>query len=271
MKKDWEKSILTWRENFERDRKSPYGWLSLIGLDFLEEGDNVIGSSKEAQVRLPNRCQPQVGIISLEANKLFFSASPGANVRWRNQPVIDPVPLTADDEDTRLEIDQIQFHVMRRGDRYCVRSKDPSAPSRRNFEGTLWFPPKPEWVLEGRFVPSESPRTIEIPNALGGSDPVVVPGTVDFLFENKKYSLAVQGSEEGGFFIVFGDLSNGQETYPPGRFLTTPAPRLRKVKLDFNRAFNPPCALTAFATCPYPPAENRLPLAIDAGEQFKRP
>ncbi len=270
MSDDWEKSILAWREKFERARRNPYGWLSLVGLDFLEPGDNIVGSSKSSRVRLPNHCLPEVGVISITDEALFFTAAPAANVRFKNEPVLDSVGLTPDDEDAFLEADQVRFHVMRRGDKYCVRIKDPAAESRRTFKGTEWFDPDQKWNLEGRFVPAEAPRSIEIPNALGGIDRVMIPGVVAFSVEGKTHSLAVQGTEDNGFFIVFGDDTNGEETYPPGRFITTPPPKQRRVLLDFNRAHNPPCALTPFATCPYPPIENRLGFAIPAGERFSR-
>lgn len=270
MKNGWEKPIIEWRESFERNRRAPYGWLSLVGLDFLNPGDNTVGSAKTAQVRLPTHCPPEVGILSLKEEYIIFAPSPSANIYFRNASVTEPIPLTAEEEDAVLEVGNVRFYVLRRGDGFCVRIKDPAAPSRQGYKGMQWFDPKPEWVMSGRFCPSEHPETIEFPNALGGIDRVLVPGAVEFTLGNQTHLLWVQGSQDSGFFIVFGDDTNGRETYPPGRFLWTASPRDNNVILDFNRAVSPPCALTDFATCPYPPAKNRLALPIEAGERFSR-
>jgi uncharacterized protein (DUF1684 family) len=268
---DYETKLLRWRDRFEENRRSPYGWLSLTGLDFLEPGDNAVGSEENCRVRLPSPNPPRVGVITLDGDRLFFTPEPGVDVRAGRAPVAEALSLPCDDESFFLESLGTRFFAMKREGKYCVRIKNPNSPARKNYPGTLWYEPKPEWLLEGRFRPSESVRTIRIPNALGGIDESPCPGVVEFEAGGRKRALAVMGHEDSGFFLVFGDATNGAETYPPGRFLNTPAPRLRKVVLDFNRAHNPPCALTPYATCPYPPEENKLDLEIPAGERYRRP
>jgi uncharacterized protein (DUF1684 family) len=154
--------------------------------------------------------------------------------------------------------------VIQRGDRYGIRLKDKNSRFRREFTGLHYFPVREQYRLTARFVPDA--RKIPIPNILGQTESVSSPGYVEFTLDGRKLRLTPVEESPGSLFFIFRDLTSGKETYGSGRFLDTDMPKNGQVVLDFNKAYNPPCAFTPFATCPLPPKENRLPVRIEAGE-----
>jgi len=167
-----------------------------------------------------------------------------------------------------LELRTIQFHLIRRGDRLGVRSKDSESPVRTEFRGIEHYPASWEWRVEGRFEPYEPPKHVPVPTVLGTVDDELSPGAVVFEAEGRTLRLDVlEGADEHEVFVIFGDTTNGTETYGGGRFLYADLEPGGRLVLDFNKAYNPPCAFTPYATCPLPPKQNRLPLAIRAGEK----
>jgi uncharacterized protein (DUF1684 family) len=149
--------------------------------------------------------------------------------------------------------------------------KHADAPTRLQFAGLQYWPAKPAWKINGKFVPHAVAKTIEVANIIGGMDAMANPGVVEFQHEGKTFRIEALDEGEGVLFLVFADRTNGHGSYGAGRFLDAPMPDADgNVMLDFNQSRNPPCAFTAFATCPLPPAENRLDLAITAGEKAYR-
>jgi uncharacterized protein (DUF1684 family) len=166
------------------------------------------------------------------------------------------------------EGDKVRIRVViKRGDRLGVRVKDKQSPALAGFHGLDNYPVEPSWRVEARFEPYSPPKEVPIPNVLGQVTPSPSPGAVVFDWQGKTYRLDALGSVEEGLSLIFADQTNGKETYGAGRFLETGPPKDGKVVVDFNRAYNPPCAFTAFATCPLPPAQNRLALRVEAGEK----
>lgn len=263
------REVESWRQERLENLRQPDGWLTLVGLAWLQEGSNTCGSDPESDVVLPKSTPPRVGVFELADEKVEFAAAPGSGVRHEGKAV-ERLELVSDaaGEPTALELGSVKFYVIRRGDRFGVRIKDSHSPTYLGFHGLDYFPVSFEWRLDARFVPHDPPKKVEIPTVLGTVDEDLSPGDVVFETGGETYRLeAFQGGDDGELFLVFGDETNGAETYGGGRFLYTPKPEDGHVVVDFNEAYSPPCVFTPFATCPLPPPQNRLPIPVPAGEK----
>lgn len=260
--------IAEWRAERLESLKRPDGWLTLVGLGWLHEGANTCGSDPESDVALPGSAPGRAGVIHLREGEAEFAASPGAGVLAAGETVERTILASdADGEPTVLEVGSVSFYVIRRGERFGVRVKDRSSPVYTDFQGLDYFPVNRDWRFEARFVPYDPPRKVDVPTILGTTEEQLSPGAVVFDLEDDEYRLeAYQGSEEDELFFVFGDETNGHETYGGGRFLYARR-ESGKAVVDFNKAYNPPCVFTPYATCPLPTPENRLPFAVRAGEK----
>jgi uncharacterized protein (DUF1684 family) len=263
-------SIEAWRAQREADLKAEDGWLSLVGLFWLQEGVNRVGGDPTADVPLPEGSAPgAVGTITFEDRIARFSPAAGAGVRVNGQPardgILHPQPGNYDSVTTGT----VTFFVIKRGERYGVRVRDSRSPARTTFAGLRWYPISEEYRVRAQFRPHPSPTSIPITNVLGATEPWPTPGTVVFTLKGREYTLhpVLDGPDARELFFIFKDRTTGLETYPGGRFLYSALPVNGEVVLDFNKAHSPPCAFTPFATCPVPPRENALPLPIEAGER----
>ena len=251
---------------------APDGWLSLIGLHFLATGDNTVGSAPDNQVVLaagPARLGNVVVDASLRAR---LQVSPGVEVRVNGAPV-----LSADLGDGRtgrpvtVTSGTVSAFVIERGGRLALRVRDTESKRRREFAGIDYFPTDPAWRIEATWEPFPRPREVQIKNILGQESKALVLGRAVFTRDGHTIGLLpLQESPDDPLFFVISDLTSGAETYAAARFLYADPPRDGRVVLDFNRAINPPCAFTPFATCPLPPKENELPIAVTAGEKDYR-
>ncbi|WP_306591796.1 DUF1684 domain-containing protein [Geothrix sp. 21YS21S-4] len=258
-----------WRAQRHRSLAAKDGWLSLVGLSFLQEGDNPAGSLPGLPVSLPGG-PPRAGVFHLAQGRVSFRPEPGADVTLRGEPAGEAVLRTdAEERPDILEAGSLRFHVIRRGDRFAVRVKDTASPLLAAFKGVDGFPPDPAYRVTATFEPYPSPRTVAIPTVLGTTEDMPAPGLVRFTLKGRSYTLepVQEDGPESKFFFIFRDATAGKETYPAGRFLYADPPKDGKLILDFNRAVNPPCAFTPFATCPLPPKQNRLNVRIPAGEK----
>ncbi len=248
----------------------PDGWLTLIGLHFLQPGENTIGRAAVNKVVLtggPDR----LGTATLGADgSVRFIPVPAAKVRIDGEPAAGPVPLVAGRKATQVSAGTVTFFLIERGGKLALRVRDSEAERRAHFVGLNYFPLDPTWRVEAKWVPFASPREVPIVNMLGDTSIQKVTGKAVFERDGKTYELLpmTDGADKPLFFVI-ADGTSGQTTYQM-RFLYTDAPKDGKVVLDFNRAQNPPCAFTLYATCPLPPKENRLAVAITAGEQSYR-
>ncbi len=246
-------------------------WLRLVGLSWLAEGPNGIGSGPKSRVRLPKGKAPEtLGVLTLEKGTVTFSAAPGAVVTSDGKPVTTTaMKPDVSGAPTVLAHGTLTFFVLKRGARLGVRVLDSEAPALRAFGGIPSFPPDPSWLFTAAFEKYEPPKKVEVPNVLGTPETQDSPGAVVFTVAGKKHRLdALVGGRAGELFLVFADRTNGKETYGGGRFLHTPPPaKDGTVVVDFNRALNPPCAFSPYATCPLPPKQNRLDLRVTAGEK----
>ena len=260
-----------WRQQREARLKAEDGWLAVAGLFWLEEGENRFGSGPDNAIVLPAGAAPAVaGTFELRQGKVSVRVAPGVTVTAAGQPVTE-MALRSDDPGPPdvLRLGRLTLHVIARSGKYGIRLKDPESETRRTFAGLQWFPVRDDLRVEARFVPWPAPRTIAVPNILGQVNDLPSPGYAEFTLAGRKLRLEPVIEEPGAqeLFIIFRDQTAGRETYPAGRFLYAPMPRGGVVVLDFNKAYSPPCAFTAFATCPLPPPQNRLPVRIEAGEK----
>ncbi len=256
-------SIEAWRSQREQSLKAPDGWLSVAGLFWLNEGDNRAGSDPGSDIVLPGRAPKTLGVFHFENGSVEFRAAANAGVTLNGRGV-QTTPL-------RPNTDQLRFadftlFVIRRGGKTALRLRDPESSMRRGFTHLDWYPVNEALRLTARFTPFPEPRQVPIPNILGMTENMTSPGYVTFELNGETYRLDPV-LEDDQLFFIFRDQTAGKTTYGAGRFVYADLPKNGQIVLDFNKAYNPPCAFTPFATCPLPPRQNRLPIAIEAGEK----
>ena len=255
-------SIRAWQRHRDKGLRAPDSWLTLVGLFWLKQGDNTIGAASGNDFVLPSHSAPEhVGKLHLAGEKIEFI--PAAAVLGT------PRILSYDDnKPSVVKAGSVSFFVIKRGDQFAVRAKDSESPVLKHFTGMQYFPINPAFHFQATLVPDV--KKIPISNVLGKTEEQESPGFVEFAYAGKQYRIRPIYEGEGAqktLFFLFSDLTNATSTYQAGRMLNTPLPKDGKVDLDFNRAYNPPCTFTPYATCPLPPKENRLDLAVEAGEK----
>ncbi len=268
---DYRAEIEVWHAEREAALAAEDGWLSLVGLHPIAPGTQTLGSGPGVAIRLPDAAPALLGTLELTAQgELFFDIAPGPEVHVDGAPRSGRVPLASDarGSPTQIELGTLRLYAIARGGELFLRVKDRASPARLRFTGVERFPVDPRWRVEARLVGSDSVATIAIPNVLGQVSDEPCPGRLVFTLDGQECSLWPIGEPGEELFIVFADATSGLETYGAGRFLGAPAPDAEgRVTLDFNRAINPPCAFSPYATCPLPPEGNTLPVAVRAGEK----
>jgi len=261
--------IESWRQRRLASLTSDDGWLTLVGLTWLEQGESRLGSGTGSQVVFPTGKAPElVGSIFVAGTEARIEVAPGVEVLHEGRPVESMALATdAGGSPTVLELGAISFYLIDRDGRLAVRMKDPGNPAREAFAGIETWPVDPSWRHEARLETHDPPRTVPIPTVLGTVSPSASPGTVVFERDGEELRIdALEAADDNELFLVFADGTTGRESYGGGRYLYAEVDSHGVVDLDFNKAYNPPCAFTAFATCPLPPRQNRLPIRIEAGE-----
>jgi len=260
--------IAQWRKDQEMNLKAAGGWLSVAGLYWLKEGKNTLGTAASNDIVLPVGSAPAaVGVATLHQGKATLQLAEGvvATVKGTRITTLEMRSDAAGLPD-RVVIGALTLTIIQRGTRIGIRLYDDNARSRKEFSGLKWYPIDPAYRIQARFVPYDPPKTVPITNVIGDTADTVSHGYVTFSVNGKELRLDTQ-TQGDGLFINFRDLTTGKTTYPAGRFLDAPKPENGQVVLDFNQAYNPPCAFTAFATCPLPPRQNYLSVSIPAGEK----
>lgn len=273
MEKNYHLNTINWRKDYERKLSAPDGWLSISGLYWLKEGENRLGSDPGCEVILPAAAAPaKVGRIRFDGSQISLDIETGVAVSFNDQPFQSGIiPLKEFGSSDWIVINQVKFAVIQRGIRYGVRVYDPNNPSRRQFVSLRWFPVDESYCVNATWTPLDPPRRIPITNVMGDTSEETCPGYAEFKLNRQVCRLYPISSEgDPRLWFMFKDAGNGQFTYPGGRFLWAEAPQEGRVILDFNKAYNPPCAYTDFATCPLPPEDNRAPVQILAGEMRYR-
>jgi uncharacterized protein (DUF1684 family) len=261
-------SIEKYRADRIKELQAPDGWLAVAGLFWLHEGANSAGSDASTAVRLPARAPKRLGSFELQQGRVRFVADRAATITAQGQPASEFVFDPEKGQKSAIASGDLVMFIIKRGDRYGVRLLDPQGSARANFKGLRYFPLQTAYRVDAKFVPYDAPKKVPVPNVLGMTVEMESPGYVTFTLQNRELRLepVYETSKHEDLFFIFNDLTTRRETYPAGRFLHAPLPKHGRVDLDFNKAYNPPCAFTDFATCPLPTKANRLQVSIEAGE-----
>ena len=268
---DYIKSFQEWQQQRLENLKSENGWLNLVGLYWLKDGQNPIGSNEANNIIFPEKAPEFIGTIILYKGNLSISVDKDVSI-YVNDSLITEHNINTDMEDntTIFRMGSFRWHIIKRGDKYGIRLRDLNNPAVMQFTGIPSFPVNLKWRVEAKFEKFTTPKEIAIPNVIGDIDYEKCYGLLKFQIEEKKYSLMPLGDGiKDGLFLIFADETSAEETYGAGRFLSIEKPdKNGKIFIDFNKATNPPCAFTDFATCPLPPRENILSVKILAGEKI---
>ena len=263
--------ILEWRAEREARLVADGGWLSVAGLFWLKDGENRLGTEPSLEIALPPGSAPgRAGLFILKDGETTVSLEPGVEGRIAGEVPRGAVRMRPDTSGSPdvLEMGSLSLNVIERGGRYGVRLKDKNNPARKTFTGLRWYDVKEEYRVVARWVPYAPPKAVKVPNVLGQVQAMPSPGSAEFTLDGKTIRLDGVLEEEGAqeLFFIVRDGTSGRETYAAGRFLYADLPRDGQIVLDFNKAYNPPCAFTPYATCPLPPPQNWMPVRVEAGE-----
>jgi uncharacterized protein (DUF1684 family) len=272
--------LLAWRAQRAKGLQAPEGWLSLIALGWLQEGDNSFGSAEDCRVQIAGKAPAHIAVVRWDKEKGALRLLPPAggfpkDLRVDGQPAKEQT-LMADDADkpSKLTIGTFSIIAIHRDDRFALRVKDLQAPTRTGFHGLRWYAPNAAYRVHARWIPYNPPKMLDVPTVLGTTTHMPAPGAAEFTLDGKVVRLepVLEDPNATDLFFILRDATSKTTTYGAGRFLSTELPdhgvsQPGEVWLDFNRLVNPPCAFTPYATCPLPPPQNRLSVAIPAGEQ----
>lgn len=265
----FEKAEMEWRQKRDEKMKSPTSWLTIAGLMWLEDGENSFGSDAKNRIKLPDRAVPKnIGKFILENGKVKVVTDAGAGLTCNGKPV-QAMWLKSDMDGGAdiLAINDLRMWVIKRGNRFAIRLRDLNAAAYKNYKHLNYFPPDEKFHAKGEFVPYHPPKFIEVGTEIGTTVDIKSPGYVKFNLNGKEYKLVTFESKPDELSFIFRDGTSGIETYGASRFMEAKILPDSSVDLNFNRAYNPPCAYTPYATCPLPPPENNLTVKIKAGEK----
>jgi uncharacterized protein len=266
---DYENSVLKWRQEVDNNLRRENGWLALAGLFWLRKGTNIIGSDPESDIRLPKRAPTRLGTFEFDGNNVTLNVEADLPVEVNGMATTSAL-LDADQEDVPsfITFHDMRMVVVRRSKGVGIRIWDNAREERYTFPPRQWYPVKEGLRLPATYIRYETPKIVKMPDILGAILDEPMQGYVSFELGGRKHKLMVEELPDRRLFIQFMDLTNGHPTYPSGRYHYTDAHENGKVFIDFNKAYSPPCAFTEFATCTFPPQENRLHVAIEAGEIY---
>ena len=269
----YQKDVDDWKAERLKKLTGPDGWTTLVGLYWLKPGAHRFGSGTDNDMQLDAAGFPkEAGRFDFDGKTVTFTAAKGAAVTSGGKPVTTPIKMVSDADagtadPTTLSIGSVSFYAIRRVDRMGVRVKDTNADARVHFKVLEYFPLDQGWRFTAKFEPYMPMKKIPIINILGMEEDMNSPGALLFEVAGKEYRLdTVLEDGETDYFVMFADQTSGKTTYGAGRFLYVKPPVDGTTILDFNKSYNPPCAFSHYATCPLPPQQNKLPLAITAGE-----
>jgi uncharacterized protein (DUF1684 family) len=274
----WKSDLQAWRAKRAASLQAPEGWLSLIALGWLKEGDNTFGSADDSRIQIAAKAPAHIAVVRLEKRAVHLLPPAGGfpkDLMVDGQPAKEQVLLADDAEKpSKLTLGTLTVIVIHRDDQFGLRVKDLDAPTRVDFHGLHWYEPNAAYRIHARWIPYNPPKVLDIPTVLGTTTHMPAPGAVEFTIDGKVVRLdpVLEDPKSTDLFFILRDATSKTTTYGAGRFLYTELPdhgvnQPGEVWLDFNRLVNPPCAFTAYATCPLPPPQNRLGVPIPAGEQ----
>jgi len=271
---EYETEIAAWRTKRAEALQAEGGWLSVAGLFWLKEGPNRFGTAAENEIVLPPVSTPaSAGVFEFHDGRTTVSLAAGMKGQLGKNPVSAPTEMKPDtDGGELLTLGDLTIQVIKRADRFGIRLRDRNSTYRKSFSGLEWYPVSDEWKITARFIAYSPARPLRISSVIGTSETMTSPGYATFSVGGKEVRLdgVLEAPDSTSLFFIFRDSTSGKETYGAGRFLYADLPRQGIVVLDFNKAYNPPCAFTPYATCPVPPQQNWLAVAIPAGEKSYR-
>ena len=255
-----------WRAKHEADYRRE--WVSIAGLFALKPGPNTAGSAKTNDIVLPASTPATVGRFVIANHQVRFEPAKDAQVTLKNQPVTSPIALKDDSgQGDELTVGDVRLVVHKSGDHLGLRVRDPNGPLAKGFLGFTWFPIDLQYRVTGRFIRDAEPKPMKVLNTFNDMDEYKTEGVVEFTLMGQTVRLRPFTTRPNRFYFVFRDASSGQETYETARFLYSDLLPDGTTVLDFNQAYNPPCAFNPYTTCPIPLPENRLDAKVLAGER----
>ena len=266
---EYEKTVLKWRQEVDTNLRRENGWLALAGLFWLRKGTNLIGADPESDIRLPARAPARLGTFEFDGNNVTLNVEDSTPVEVNGVATASAL-LDADQEDVPsfITFNDMRMVVVRRSKGVGIRVWDNAREMRRTFPRRQWYAVKKEFRVPATYTRYTTPKIVKMPDILGAILDEPMQGFVSFELGGKKHELMVEELPDRRLFVQFMDLTNNQQTYPSGRYHYTDAHENGKVFIDFNKSYSPPCAFTEFATCTFPPQENHLDVAIEAGEIY---
>jgi uncharacterized protein (DUF1684 family) len=259
--------VQAWRDKHEVDYRRD--WVSIAGLHFLEPGTHTLGSATSSDIVVSEHVPPTIGRLVVADGLVRFEPAPGAAITQKGQPIAAAIVLKEPGQPAAPEmaIGDVRLVIHESGDRLSLRVRDPQGDLARTFAGFAWFPIDPAYRVVGRFIRDAEPRTLRVLNTFNDLDEYKTEGVVEFTLLGQTLRLRPFTTRPNRFYFVFRDASSGEETYETARFLYADLLADGTSVLDFNEAYNPPCAFNPLTTCPIPLPENRLPVKILAGER----
>ena len=261
---DYLSDLRAWRGEVEEKLKADDGWLTIAGLFWLTEGEHQFGSGDDNDIVLPKTAPETVGTFTVNDGVVSVVVDAGVQVTMGGKPIrsatLERGPKNA------LSVGVLDLWLHGSGERRAIRLRDPSSWLLAEFTGLKWFPVDEAFRVDARFMPYAVPKDVEILNVFGDVVSMKSPGELQFEVKGQAITLQPFSGRDGSLFIIFRDETSGKESYGAGRFMQAGAPQGGHVELDFNRAYNPPCAYNPHTTCPLPPKKNNLSIRIEAGE-----
>jgi uncharacterized protein len=266
---EYENSIAKWRQEVDNNLRRENGWLALAGLFWLRKGINIVGSSPESDIRLPKRAPARLGTFAFDGNQVMLTVEASLPVEVNGVETTSAL-LDTDEEDVPsfITFSDMRMVVVRRSKGVGIRLWDNAHEERRTFPSREWYPVEESFRVPAVYTHYETPKIVKMPDILGAILDEPMQGFVSFEMDGRNHELMVEELPDRRLFIQFMDLTNNHKTYPSGRYHYTDPHENGQVFIDFNKAYSPPCAFTKFATCTFPPQENHLDVAIEAGEIF---
>jgi uncharacterized protein (DUF1684 family) len=282
----WLKDLTEWRAARERLVDAPDGWLSLIDMEWLKPGANSVGAAEDNQIKVHDKLPDHIAVIVINGNApnamtVQLQAPTGGfppDLRIDNKPAVEGLLAVDSDSPPVITWHGLTIVVLARGGRYLLSVKDADSPLRTGFHGLDWYAPDPKFRVVATWTPYNPPRTVKIPTILGNTLDFPSPGFVEFVLDDQPMNLepVTEPGADGTLFFILTDLTSQITTYKTARYLHTGLPdhgadQPGQLTLDFNKLENPPCAYTTYASCPLPPDQNQMPVAIEAGERLYTP
>jgi uncharacterized protein (DUF1684 family) len=263
----WRQGVQAWRDRHEADYTRD--WASIAGLHWLDAGTHTVGSGDGNDIVVKAAVPETIGRLVVDGDRIVYEPQEGVPVKRAGLPISGPIVMkdAGSEPADEITIDDVRLVVHTSGKRMALRVRDPNSTLAKQFAGFAWFPIDPQYRVIGRFVADEKPRNVPVVTTFGDEDFALTEGVVEFTLNGETVRLRPFTTRPNRLWFVFRDASSGQETYETARFLYSDLRDDGTVVVDFNEAYNPPCAFNPYTTCPIPLRENRLPIKILAGEK----